>query len=124
MDVSDNNLENELRKDAIVIALLKDKEIATDFYRALCNVDWLKKMQMPEDERIIQKLLTGTDKGMWSCSWRRAGRIIAEIRSEHYNVNEDYMDFYCAGDEGIVKPIVKECLERMGWEPRVYYGDA
>ncbi len=111
----DVNLEKEMADDAIVIAYLRDKDIATDFYRALCNMRW-KKLVMANDvhEQTIAKL-KGEEPGVWSCTWRGAGRIIAEIRNAHYNTKEDYMDFYCSGDESRVSDTVNECFERMGW---------
>ena len=112
----DINLEKEMHEDAIVIAYLKDEKVATDFYRALCNVDWKKDIPLTEEEKVIDKL-KGRDSNTWSCSWRYAGGIIADIRNKHYNKNENYMDYYCAGNEGIVTDLVEECFERMGWTP-------
>ncbi len=114
MDVRD--LEAEMMADAVVINLIADKKIAADFYRALCNMDWLASKNLPEDEKIIERL-RGNDRDIYSCSWRHAGGIIAEIRNMHYHKNENYMDFYCSGDEGTVTPLVRECFGRMGWEP-------
>lgn len=119
MDVRD--LADEMAKDKIVIAYLKDVEAARDFYRALCNVMWSPIIQEPEDEVIIQRL-KGEYNTEWSCSWRVAGGIIADIRNVNYNLNEDYMDFYCSGNESMVTELVKECFERMGWKP-VHYND-
>ena len=60
--------------------------------------------------------LKGEEPGVWSCSWRYSGGIIADIRNTHYNTKEDYMNFYCSAEEGVVTDTVKECFERMGWE--------
>ena len=46
----------------------------------------------------------------WSCSWRYAGGIIAHMRREG-----DYIDWYCAGDEGTVTGEIKEDFKQLGW---------
>ena len=117
----ERNLYREMEKDRITLSYLKDIEVAKDFYRALCNVDWYPIIApLPEDEQIISKL-KGESPECWSCSWRAAGRYIAEIRNQHYNCAETYLDFYCSGDEGTVTDQVRECFERMGWKPFTYY---
>ena len=114
------DLEKDMSDDAIVIALLADKSIATQFYSALCNMRWVKRSILPEDEEIVRILKEGKVSDYWCCSWRSSGGIIADIRNRHYNVKEDYMDYYCAGDEGHVSDLVLECFDRMGWEPLPY----
>lgn len=109
-----------MAKDAILIAYLADQDIACDFYRALCNVDWLATKNLPEDEMVMERL-RGNDKDVYSCSWRHAGGVIAEIRNANYNTEEGYLHYYCSGSEGIVSPLVRECFERMGWTPITYY---
>jgi hypothetical protein len=47
----------------------------------MCNNDFQRNDVWP--------ILTGKT---WSCSWRHAGAIIANIRGEG-----DYMDWYCSG---------------------------
>jgi hypothetical protein len=118
MDLGSRDLYQEMRQDKIVIAYLEDVEIAKQFYQSLCNVDWyLIRPPIPQDEQIIQKLKGETDD-YWSCSWRTAGGYIADIRNSNYNTNEDYMSFYCSGNEGIVPGLVEECFNRMGWVPK------
>jgi hypothetical protein len=72
------------------------------------------------EDRVINRLKGEHDSDLYLCSWRRAGRIIAEIRNAQYNLDETYLDFYCTGEEGVVDSIVKECFDRMGWEPTDY----
>lgn len=98
-----------------VIDYLKDKDIAIEFYRALCNMRWYKVTSIDEDELIVNRL-KGQYPNLWSCSWRTAGGIIADIRNANYNTKEDYMDFYCSGNEGEISDTVKQCFNRMGWE--------
>lgn len=113
------DLGDEMEKDSIVVAYLKDRRVAIEFYSALCNTEWKSFNILPEDELIIEKL-KGTDSILWSCSWRSAGGIIAYIRDTNYNTGEDYMDFYCSGNEGEISDTVRECFERMGWTPCPY----
>lgn len=116
MDLDSPNLADEMEKDAIVIRYLRDSYIAQEFYRALCNMRWRKTNHLPDDEKIIDKL-KGIHSDVWHCSWRASGGIIADIRNVNYNLQEDYMNYYCIGAEGEVSDTVRECFERMGWEP-------
>ena len=122
MDLIPCNLETEMVKDAIVISFLEDRGLAVEFYSALCNMQWKKIIALSDDERIVEKL-KGVDSNIWSCSWRYAGGIIAGIRNANHNTTEDYMDFYCDGNEGNVSILVKECFYRMGWEPCPWKND-
>jgi hypothetical protein len=88
----------------------------------LCNNEWY--------ERDIWQMLLGR---RWSCSWRYAGGVVADIE----NTGGDYLDWYCSGmvrshpDDDIGKPddtkgyvsesvITEEIqtdLARLGWYP-------
>ncbi len=109
------DLEHEMEHDAIVISYLENIDIARQFYAALCNMRWKKEDNRPEDQQIIDKL-KGVDSTVWSVGWRGSGGIIADIRNRHYNTAEDYMSFYCSGNEGFVSDLVNECFKRMGWK--------
>jgi hypothetical protein len=67
-------------------------------------MQWIKREVMPflRDER-------------WSCSWRYAGGIVADIEG-----SGDYMDYYAGGNEGIVSDEVRIDLLNLGWEPLEY----
>lgn len=112
MDIS---LESDMKADAQIVALCAEREVAEDFYRALCNMRWKKVDYRAEDEQIVDRL-KGEEPDVWSCSWRYAGGILADIRTEHHGQSEDYMDFYCSGDEGKVTALVEEHFERLGWK--------
>jgi hypothetical protein len=82
----------------------------------MCNRDWQKREVLPilKDET-------------WSCTWRYAGGIIADMREQG-----DYIDWYCSGigdglgngdsdgtkgfvSEGTVTDEVADDLYTLGW---------
>lgn len=78
----ENNMEYDLRStDWILQKVRADEAYAQNLYAAMCNNDFQKNEFMP--------LLAGKT---WSCSWRYAGGIIADMRQEG-----DYIDWYCSG---------------------------
>lgn len=97
---------------------------AQNLYAALCNMRWQKIDILPilKDE-------------FWSCSWRSAGGIVAELR----NADEDYIDWYCSGirgntsyddevpegyvAEGIVTKEIWYDLGLLGWRPSEWPDD-
>jgi hypothetical protein len=46
----------------------------------------------------------------------RPGGIVADLR----DLNEDYIDFYCSGDEGIVADDIAVELGALGWSEGPY----
>jgi hypothetical protein len=62
-----------------------DDRYAQNLYAAMCNIRW-----QPRDVIPILK------DEYWSCSWRAAGREVADLRAR----GEDYMDYYCSGIRG------------------------
>ena len=76
-----DNMEYDLRTSELIIEKCKDKIYAQHLYAAMCNNDFTKNDVWP--------ILT---EKRWSCSWRYAGGIIADIRQEG-----DYIDWYCSG---------------------------
>ncbi len=130
-DWAENNLEYDLRTTDWILAKVRNSEIyAQNLYAAMCNNDFQKNEFMP--------LLAGKT---WSCSWRYAGGIIADMREEG-----DYIDWYCSGirdvadlddesylslskeqqeayirsksyvAESEVTDEIREDLKRLGWE--------
>lgn len=99
-----NNLEYDLRTSKLIAKKCKDESYAQNLYAALCNMRWQKREVMPilKDE-------------YWSCSWRYAGGLIADILEKG-----DYMDWYCSGIAGGDEPDVYEAghdLNRKGFVP-------
>lgn len=94
---------------------------AQNLYAALCNNEF-------QEDDVWQVL---RDKS-WSCSWRTAGGIIADIRG-----SGDYMDWYCSGmgvwiegdgqgpseteklyvAEGVITEEIRYDLAQIGWHP-------
>lgn len=88
-----SELDWDLAASPRIAERVADDDYARDLYAALCNVDWRK------------------GAGEWSCSWRTAGGIVAKLRGK----GEDYMDFYCSGNEGQIAPQIAADLAMLGW---------
>ena len=118
----EHDLETDLLKTAWIVDKIRDDDrYAQNLYAALCNNQFQKSEVWPilKDE-------------VWSCSWRYAGGVIADIREQG-----DYMDWYCSGmgglatydaeenkefmskmnyvPEGAVTKEIKEDLHKLGW---------
>ena len=77
-----DNLEYDLRSTDWILEKARESTIyAQHLYAAMCNQDFIKNDIWPllQDKR-------------WSCSWRHAGGIVADMRQEG-----DYVDWYCTG---------------------------
>ena len=104
------SLEDELHThDWLLQKIRIDRIYAQNFYAALCNNEFIPN----ELFELIKQ------ENIWSCSWRYAGGLVAEIRE-----NEDYLDWYCSGmhaldgyqPESCVTEEVEQDLLRMGWK--------
>ena len=126
----ENNLEYDLLTTEWILEKVRGDEVyAQHIYAALCNTEWQKAEPwlILKDQR-------------WSCSWRYAGGIVADMREEG-----DYIDWYCSGmknqetwdqaqwdaaddetkaawkriqsyqSEGAVSDEVTEDLKKLGW---------
>ena len=81
-DVPEYDLEKDLRATDWIVEKVRKSEIyAQNLYAALCNNQFMKNEVWP----VL------ADK-KWSCSWRYAGGIIADITEQG-----SYMDWYCSG---------------------------
>ena len=112
-----NNMEYDLRSTDWILEKVRASEAyAQNLYAAMCNRQFQKLDVIPvlKDER-------------WSCSWRHAGGIIADMRMEG-----DYIDWYCSGigdglgngdttgtkeyvSESVVTDEIREDLKQLGW---------
>ena len=82
----ENNLEYDLRTcDWILEKVRKEDRYAQNLYAALCNNEFRKRDLWP--------MLAEQN---WSCSWRYAGGIVADMRGKG-----DYIDWYCSGIIGM-----------------------
>lgn len=117
-----------LTTDWILEKVRADEAYAQNIYAALCNNGFIKLDVIP--------ILTGKE---WSCSWRYAGGIVADMRQEG-----DYIDWYCSGirdtfhndddttdyteeqlarlevtkryvGEGCITAEIREDFQRLGW---------
>lgn len=83
-----------LTTDWILEKVRDDAAYAQNLYAAMCNNEFRKRDLWP-----VLKEMT------WSCSWRYAGGIIADMRQKG-----DYIDWYCSGIRNDLDDSVKE-----GW---------
>lgn len=109
------DLEHDLKTSAKILTKVKDSEIyAQNLYAALCNNEFQKK-------ELWHVLKNQT----WSCTWRYAAGIVAEMYNEG-----DYISWYCSGSggiftdedkmaifaaEGTVTKAIAQDLEEIGW---------
>lgn len=78
----EHSLERDMKDAAWFVDKVRTSEsYSQNVYAALCNNAFQKLEVMPvlKDET-------------WSCTWRYAGGLVADIRCEG-----DYMDWYCSG---------------------------
>jgi len=77
-----HNLEYDLRSTDWILEKVRGCDIyAQHLYAAMCNNEFQKHEVFP---------VLKNEK--WSCSWRYAGGIIADMREKG-----DYIDWYCSG---------------------------
>ena len=83
---TDHNLEESIRACEWMLKKVVDNETyAQNLYAAMCNNVFQPNQVWPrlKDE-------------YWSCSWRSAGGIVADLRGQG-----DYIDWYCSGIMGV-----------------------
>lgn len=109
-----HNLENDLLSSTTILDKCRNSKVySQNLYAALCN----------------NRFFYGDNE--WTCSWRYAGGIIADILQ-----SGDYMDWYCSGVGSSINGYVRESdvteeirldLIKLGWiikpyEPRLEPG--
>ena len=142
-----NNMEYDLRTTDWIVQKTKQSEsYAQNLYAAMCNNDF-QKIAEYTPEGVVKTLSGNLPK--WSCSWRYAGGIVADMREEG-----DYIDWYCSGirdagftdeetatelteeqqrrkeildryvSEMVVTDEIREDLKRLGWDVIEYSEDS
>ena len=118
----DHNLEEDIRACDWMLKKVQDRETyAQNLYAAMCNNVFQRNEVWPrlKDE-------------YWSCSWRSAGGIVAELRGQG-----DYIDWYCSGiigvgeadsfqgyvSESTVTDEIRQDLFAIGWTVEPYPKD-
>jgi len=102
----EHNLERDM-KDAkwFVDKVRATESYAQNVYAALCNNAFQKLEVVPVLKNEV-----------WSCTWRYAGGLVADIRCEG-----GYMDWYCSGirdtglynEDGLTMPVSEEQMADM-----------
>ena len=100
------DLEYDLFKTEWIVQKCQNDKYAQNLYAALCNNRFFKNTEE------------------WTCSWRSAGGIVADLR----DCGEDYMDWYCSGmcskngylPEGEVSSEITHDLLNLGWYIKPY----
>lgn len=115
------NLEYDLLTTDWILEKVRSSETyAQNLYASMCNNEFQKLEVIP----ILKNK-------KWSCSWRYAGGIVADMRQEG-----DYIDWYCSGirdtgddnesidtnydkrsyvSECVVTDEIREDLKKLGW---------
>jgi hypothetical protein len=81
----DRDLEEDMKSSAWFMEKIKNDSYAQNIYAALCNIRW-----QPQDIWPVLK------DEYWTCSWRSAGGIVAELQG-----HGDYLNWYCSGMGGL-----------------------
>lgn len=101
-----DNMEYDLRTtDWILQKVRLSDAYAQNLYAAMCNREFVKNDVWP--------LLKGQH---WSCSWRHAGGIIADMQGQG-----DYIDWYCSGIRGDDRVISNEEFQAFTDEQKKRY---
>jgi hypothetical protein len=119
---TDHNLEESIRAcDWMLKKVVDNETYAQNLYAAMCNNVFQRNEVWP---RLRDEY--------WSCSWRSAGGIIAELRGQG-----DYIDWYCSGiigvgevdsfqgyvSESTVTDEIRQDLFAIGWTVEPYPKD-
>lgn len=122
MDSLERDLDN--CNDPTFLKHLKDPTFCSELYAALTNTAWNKIAHLTQEQLVAYKLKHDLDDTAWSCTFRYASGMIADLRARKVNEPGDYMDWYCSGPEGTVSDRIKQFFESLGWQQNLtYYED-
>lgn len=100
-----DNLEYDLlTTDWILEKVRASESYAQNLYAAICNNDFQRNDVWPI---LIEQ--------RWSCSWRHAGGIVADMRQEG-----DYIDWYCSGIHNEVSDEEFQAMNKESQERYLY----
>jgi hypothetical protein len=116
------NFEQDVKRYPDFIKLLEDGNFCAELWTAFANVEWYKKFDplLSDADQIIDVLTDDDENRRWGASFRGMGGVIANIRNDYYNANEDYMSWYCSNDTkpcGYVSETIATALNAIGWYP-------
>ena len=99
------SLEQDLMASPMMLANVRESHVyAQNLYAAMCNQEFVKNEVWPQ--------LKGKT---WSCSWRYAGGIIADMRDQG-----SYLDWYCSGIRNTT-PIEQSEWDNLTLEEQTLY---
>ena len=103
-----DNMEYDLCSTQWILEKVKaDNVYSQHLYASMCNREFVKNDVWP--------ILT---EKKWSCSWRYAGEIIANMREEG-----DYVNWYCSGIVGTADPIEQEVWNTLTLDQQKHVKD-
>jgi hypothetical protein len=103
LDITQQFIE-DLTNSQRIRKLVLDETFAAELYSAMCNIQYTRK-DLPKTHQA-------------SLSWRSAAGLVADLRKPKYD--EDYLDWYLRGAEGMLTVRVKDELELLGWTANGY----
>lgn len=106
-NIERDSLESDLINAEWIIEKVQNETYAQNLYAALCNNRFVK------------------NKHDWSCTWRYAGGIVADLRWLYNNSSDNYTRWYCSGvwddgkegtvTEGTITEEIMLDLTKLGW---------
>lgn len=104
-----NNLEYDLLTTDWILEKVRTQEYyAQNLYAAMCNNQFQRNDVWP----ILSEQ-------KWSCSWRHAGGVIADMRGKG-----DYIDWYCSGINGDETEMTPGDWDNLTLEQQTRYKDS
>ena len=115
--IIEHDMFEDMKNSKMILEKVKQDRYAQNLYAAMCNMRWQKSEVWP----VLKN-------DLWSCTWRSAGGIVAELQG--YG---DYMNWYCSGMGGFdyavtdiregyvpeahVTDEIRSDLGSLGWHP-------